>query len=66
MARQVTGHPIPVEFGPRRAGDPAVLIADSADIRRELGWTPAHSELRNIITSAWAWHSRHPDGYGDS
>ncbi len=64
MARQVTGHPIALEFGPRRPGDPATLIADSADIRRQLGWTPAHSELRNIIESAWAWHSRHPHGYG--
>ncbi len=66
MARQVTGHPIPAEFGPRRAGDPAVLIADNADIRRELGWSPQHSDLRNIIETAWAWHRLHPHGYGDS
>lgn len=55
-ARRVTGHPIPVEECPRRPGDPAVLIASSAKIGKELGWTPAYSKLDDIIESAWKWH----------
>ncbi len=56
--RRVTGRPIKVEEFPRRPGDPAVLIASSEAITRELGWKPAHSELDTIITSAWEWHQR--------
>jgi UDP-glucose 4-epimerase len=63
VAREVTGHPIPVIESPRRAGDPAVLIASSAKIRRELGWQPKFPELRAIVESAWQWHRTHPDGY---
>jgi UDP-glucose 4-epimerase len=55
-ARRVTGHPIPVEECPRRPGDPAVLIASSEKIGRELGWTPAYTKLDDIIESAWKWH----------
>ena len=62
-AREVTGHPIPHVVGPRRAGDPATLIASSDTIRRELGWTPNYPELRSIIESAWEWHQSHPEGY---
>jgi UDP-glucose 4-epimerase len=62
-ARKVTGHAIPHEFGPRRAGDPAVLIASSTKIREELGWQPQYPELEQIIASAWEWHSTHPNGY---
>ena len=65
-ACQVTGLPIPVEIGPRRPGDPAVLVASSEAIRRELGWTPQHTSLAAIVESAWRWHLAHPDGYGDS
>lgn len=54
-ARQVTGKDIPTKIGPRRAGDPAVLIASSEKIKRELGWLPMHQDLRVIIESAWAW-----------
>jgi UDP-glucose 4-epimerase len=54
--RRVTGHPIPVELHPRRPGDPAVLVASSAAIQRELGWTPKYPQLDDIIASAWAWH----------
>ena len=54
-ARAVTGGPIPVRLGPRRAGDPAVLIARSDRIRRELGWRPERQNLRDIIESAWVW-----------
>jgi UDP-glucose 4-epimerase len=64
-ARDVTGHPIPAKIGPRRPGDPAVLIASSAKIRRELGWAPRYPELRDIIESAWKWHRAQPEGYGD-
>ncbi|MGI5836771.1 MAG: UDP-glucose 4-epimerase GalE [Chloroflexota bacterium] len=63
MARDVTGHSIPTVEGPRRPGDPAVLIADSTRIRRELGWKPRHSDLRDIIKTAWDWHREHPSGY---
>jgi UDP-glucose 4-epimerase len=62
-ARKITGHPIPAEFVPRRDGDVARLVADSAKIRRELGWTPRIPELDRIIDSAWRWHRRNPNGY---
>ncbi len=64
-AREVTGHPIPAEVGPRRPGDPATLIAGSEKIRRELGWEPQYPNLRDIIESAWKWHQVHPNGYKD-
>jgi UDP-glucose 4-epimerase len=60
--REVTGHPIPAVMGERRPGDPAVLVASSDRIRAELGWEPRH-DLRQIVQSAWAWHSAHPHGY---
>ena len=63
--RQVTGHPIPAEVGPRRPGDPAVLIASSAKIRRELGWKPRYPDLRTVVEHAWEWHRAHPQGYGN-
>lgn len=62
-SRRVTGHAIPVEDAPRRAGDPAVLVASSEKIKRELGWAPEHTELDTIIRSAWLWKQRHPQGY---
>jgi UDP-glucose 4-epimerase len=61
--RQVSGHPIPAEVGPRRAGDPAVLVASSAKIRQELGWEPQYPDLHTIVEHAWQWHRTHPDGY---
>ena len=63
--REVTGHPIPAVVGPRRPGDPAVLVASSEKIRRELGWTPQYPDLRTIVEHAWNWHRTHPHGYGD-
>lgn len=51
--RAVTGHPIPAELAPRRAGDPATLIASSAKIKEELGWNPTRTELTTIVTDAW-------------
>jgi UDP-glucose 4-epimerase len=62
-ARRVTGHPIPVIEEPRRPGDPAVLIASSEKIEKELGWKPVFTKLDDIIASAWAWHQQH---YGRS
>jgi UDP-glucose 4-epimerase len=63
-AREVTGHPIPIEVASRRPGDPPVLVASSDRIRRELGWEPAIPELRAIVESAWTWLEAHPNGYG--
>jgi UDP-glucose 4-epimerase len=64
-ARQVTGHLIPVQELPRRPGDSARLVASSEKIRGELGWKPAHDNLREMISSAWDWHKSHPNGYED-
>jgi len=57
-ARRVTGHPIPVEIHPRRAGDPAVLVASSKLAMSELGWTPHYTKLDDIIRTAWVWHQK--------
>jgi UDP-glucose 4-epimerase len=57
-ARAVTGRDIPYEVAPRRAGDPAVLVASSEKARRELGWRPMWTELAPIIETAWQWHQR--------
>ncbi len=65
VARKVTGREIPVRIGPRRPGDPAMLVASSARIKRELGWSPEFQDLRLIIESAWQWMGSHPDGYGE-
>ncbi len=62
-AREVTGRTISARVGPRRAGDPAVLIASSEKIKRELGWNPQFQDLRVIIESAWRWMQTHPNGY---
>jgi UDP-glucose 4-epimerase len=58
-ARRVTGRDIPVTMGTRRPGDPAVLIASSERIIRELGWHPEHQRLEAIIESAWRWMEKH-------
>jgi UDP-glucose 4-epimerase len=62
-ARAVTGHPILAVGGPRRPGDPPVLVASSEKLRRELGWQPRYPDLRAIVQSAWDWHRAHPQGY---
>lgn len=62
-ARAVTGHSIPAIEFPRRPGDPARLVASPEKIRRELGWVPRHSDLKEILESAWEWHNNHPKGY---
>ena len=61
--REVTGSPLPVEERPRRAGDQAATVASSRRIREELGWSPQHASLREIVESAWRWRQTHPRGY---
>lgn len=63
VARELTGRDISVRVGARRPGDPAVLIASSARIKRELNWSPQFQDLRLIIESAWQWMQKHPNGY---
>jgi UDP-glucose 4-epimerase len=62
-AREVTGREIPTRIAPRRAGDPAVLIASSEKIERDLGWQPKFQDVRLIVQSAWDWLQAHPQGY---
>jgi UDP-glucose 4-epimerase len=47
---------VPVVFGPQRAGDPPELVGDANRIKSELGWTPKHADLADIIETAWNWH----------
>lgn len=63
VARSVTGHPIPAQVAPRRAGDPAQLIASSEKAVKVLGWKPQYADLGVIVSSAWAWHKAHPHGF---
>ncbi|MBR5513415.1 MAG: UDP-glucose 4-epimerase GalE [Ruminococcus sp.] len=65
-ARKVTGHPIPATETPRRAGDPARLVASSEKAKKILGWKPVHDSLEEIISSAWNWHKNHPNGYDET
>jgi UDP-glucose 4-epimerase len=60
---RVSGREVPHENGPRRAGDPPALVASSALIRAETGWTPRHAALDDIVRTAWNWHSANPRGY---
>ena len=62
-ARKVTNSPIPAVITPRRAGDPAKLIASSEKAKTILGWKPQHEDIEEIISSAWKWHKSHPNGY---
>ncbi|HZW27140.1 MAG TPA: UDP-glucose 4-epimerase GalE [Trueperaceae bacterium] len=63
VCRAVTGADLRVTEAPRRAGDPPVLVADAAKAAARLGWRPRRPALEEIVASAWAWHSAHPDGY---
>ena len=58
---EAVGRPIPHEFAGRRPGDPAVLIAGPRRSPEELGWSPRHSDIREIVRTAWDWHHRHPE-----
>ncbi|CAG1009440.1 MAG: UDP-glucose 4-epimerase GalE [Anaerolinea sp.] len=62
-AREVTNHELPAVETPRRPGDAPTLVASSEKINDELGWAPRFPALRDIISSAWAWHQSHPQGY---
>ena len=64
-AREVTGRAIRADAGPRRAGDPSVLVAASDKIRKELGWVSQFPHVREIVESAWQWHKANPDGYAN-
>ncbi len=63
VARKITGHPIPVKISDRRPGDPAILIADSKLIKKELGWDPKFENIEDIILSTWNWMQKHHHGY---
>ena len=65
-ARKITGHSIPAELAPRRAGDPAKLVASSKKAMSELGWEPKYNSLEKIIETAWSWHKNMPDGYPEA
>ncbi|MBA3726120.1 MAG: UDP-glucose 4-epimerase GalE [Armatimonadetes bacterium] len=61
--RKVTGHALLYANADRRAGDPATLVASSAKIRDELGWTPRYPDLETMVATAWSWRRAHPGGY---
>jgi len=62
----VTGLEVEIAIGPRRAGDPARLVASSEKARAELGWAPERGDLRTIVKDAWCWHRANPRGYAES
>ena len=62
-AESVVGKPVPHQVGPRRQGDPPVLVATNERARELLGWTPRRGTLAEMIGSAWTWHQAHPNGY---
>ena len=62
-AMRVTGIEIPIEYGRRRPGDPAVLYADARKIQDQLGWSARYTEIDEIISTAWNWFEKHPNGY---
>jgi len=64
-ARAVTGRAVPAAAAPRRPGDPPRLVAAADKARQLLGWKPRHTQLTDIVRSAWQWHLSHPDGYPD-
>ncbi|HEX6868920.1 MAG TPA: UDP-glucose 4-epimerase GalE [Candidatus Limnocylindrales bacterium] len=64
-AERVVGTAIPVRIGPRRAGDPPVLVARSTRAEEVLGWRPQRPGLEAMVGSAWEWRRAHPDAYGD-
>jgi len=65
-AERITGRKIPRKLGPRRPGDPAVLVASKEKLKRALGWEASHSSLDEIIQSAWTWKQKFPQGYPES
>jgi len=65
MCETVSGKTIPSVEKPRRAGDPPKLVAGADKAKLELGWKPRFPKLKDIVATAWDWHRKHPDGYGD-
>jgi UDP-glucose 4-epimerase len=63
--KKVTGRDVPTLMQPRRPGDPPRLIASAGKAREFLGWRPQFDRIEDIVSSAWSWHLRHPNGYGD-
>jgi UDP-glucose 4-epimerase len=63
--KKVIGKDIPVVNQPRRPGDPPRLIASARKAHEVLGWRPQFDRIEDIVASAWSWHVRHPNGYGD-
>ena len=57
-AKSVTATEFPVDYGDRRAGDPAVLVADNAKIKQVLGWNPRYDDLTAIVRTAWEWEKK--------
>lgn len=64
LVSEVVGKPVPFEWAPRRAGDPAKLIGGSTKIRADWGWTPQYPDLKTIVQHAWNWFEANPEGYG--
>ncbi len=62
---RVSGRAVPHSIGPRRPGDPAVLVAASQRLRQDTGWAPRFADIDDIVRTAWAWREKHPKGYGD-
>ncbi|MFC0233614.1 UDP-glucose 4-epimerase GalE [Vagococcus entomophilus] len=62
-ARKITGKEIPTRVGPRRAGDPSMLVASPDKACQILGWKPRYTDVETIMTTAWNWHQTHLDGY---
>lgn len=60
---RVVGKKVPYTIGPRREGDPGVLFASSARIKKDLGWKPQFENIDTIVRTAWQWRERHPQGY---
>lgn len=63
---KISGLSVPYSLGPRRPGDPAVLIASGAKIRHETGWSPRYSDLESVVSSAWRWRLAHPHGFSSN
>ena len=63
--KDATGEEINVVLGERRAGDPAILIASSEKAHNLLNWEPKYTNVKDIIKTAWTWHSKNPNGFND-
>jgi UDP-glucose 4-epimerase len=63
--QRVSGRRVPYRISPRRAGDPAVLVASAERAQRELGWRPRFADLDEMVRTALLWREAHPNGYGD-